>query len=147
MRVRTLLISTAIVSSILGAVVVYLVLSVPNDLKAGALLKEARQELAAGRADQARSGLSRVVQQYPRTDAAAAAVVALVTIAEEERKKLEGEIGELRSEAQRQTRAIADLQKSVEAIRNAPPKVIVQAPPKPAPRPAARRPTTRSRRR
>ena len=43
MKVRTILVLTAIVSAILGSIVAYLVLSVPNDLKAGSLLKEARE--------------------------------------------------------------------------------------------------------
>jgi hypothetical protein len=48
MKIRPLLLLTAIVSSILGAVVVYLVLSVPNDLRADALLKEARGSIQDG---------------------------------------------------------------------------------------------------
>jgi len=82
MRVRNILIITAILSSALAAVVVYLVLTVPNDLQASTLLKQAHKEIAAGENDKARQSLAKIVQQYPRTDAAAAATVALATIAD-----------------------------------------------------------------
>jgi len=88
MKARTLLIVTAIASSLLGALVVWLVLSVPNDLQADALLKDARGHLAGGRNDEARAALTKVVQQYPRTDAAAAATVALVSLASKEHDEL-----------------------------------------------------------
>ena len=42
MRVRNILIITAILSSALAAVVVYLVLTVPNDVQAAALLQKAQ---------------------------------------------------------------------------------------------------------
>ncbi len=128
MKVRTLLTVTAIVSSILGAVVVYLVLTVPNDLKADALLKDAKKDLAAGQTNRARESLSRVIQQYPRTDAAAAATVALVKIAEQESEKLREEVDHLRQDADNQSKQLSGLGQSVESIKNAPPKVIIQAP-------------------
>ena len=86
MRVKTILIGTAIVSALLGAVIAYLVLTVPNDIEAGALLRSARKEIAAGHNDRGRETLTRVVQQYPRTDAAAAAIAALVSLADRERE-------------------------------------------------------------
>jgi len=52
---RFLLIFTAIVSAILGAVVAYLVLTVPNDIEAGALMKRAKEQISAGKTDQART--------------------------------------------------------------------------------------------
>jgi len=150
MRIRTTLIATAILSMIIGAVVVYLVLSVPNDLRADALLKQARQDLNAGKVNDARVSLRKIVQQYPRTDAAAAATVALVTIGDSEREKL-------RRELDAHKKLISDLQKSVTDIRNTPapqPQIIVQQVPAPAPAkaapakkpPAKKRATTRRRR-
>ncbi len=136
MKVRTLLTGTAIVSSILGAVVVYLVLTVPNDLKAGSLLKDAKKDLAAGETDRARESLARVVQQYPRTDAAAAATVALVSIADQENDKLRVELSRLRQDLAGQSQEIDGLGKNMESIRNAPPKIVTvqaPAPAKPAP--------------
>ena len=58
MRVRTVLIVTAVLSSILGAVVAYLVLTVPNDLQAAALMKTARKQIAAGDSKPARRRIS-----------------------------------------------------------------------------------------
>ena len=149
MKVRTLLILTAIVSSLLGATAGYLALSVPNDLRADAMLKEARKHIADGDEDKARASLSHIVQQYPRTDAAAAATVALVSIQTSEREKLERELAALRAQSQQQAQVLAQLQQGVTEIKNAPPKVItVQAPPpKPPPKRAApKKRTTRKRR-
>ena len=135
MKIRPLLILTAIVSSILGAIVVYLVLSVPNDLRADSLLKDARKDIEASKHDEARQKLSSIVQQYPRTDAAAAATVALVTLAETDRQKLERDIAMLRTQHAQQSKIIDELQKGLTDVKNAPPKVVtVQAPaPKKAP--------------
>jgi thioredoxin-like negative regulator of GroEL len=136
MKVRTLLWLTAIVSSILGALIVYLVLSVPNDLRADALLKDARKEIAAGNSDNARNTLTKIVQQYPRTDAAAAATVALVSLANKEHEDLARSVSALRKQNDEQAKLLTDLQKNVSEIRNAPPKVVTVTapPPKPAPK-------------
>jgi thioredoxin-like negative regulator of GroEL len=135
MRVRSVLIMTAIVSSILGALVVYLVLSVPNDLQADALLKQARGEVAAGKTAEARQSLAKIVQRYPRTDAAAAATVALMTLADKDREDMGRALAALRKQNEEQSRVIEEVRNSVTELRNAPPKVVtVQAPaPKPAP--------------
>ena len=130
MRARSLLILTAIVSSLLGAVVAWLVLTVPNDLQAGAMMKIARKDVAAGHNDKARQELSRIIQQYPRTDAAAAATVALATIADSERHALAASIDALRKTSEAQQKQIADLTARVDALAAAPaPRpVTVQAP-------------------
>lgn len=135
MTVRPLLYLTAIVSAILGATVVYLVLSVPNDLRADALMKTARQEITNGNHEKARQSLAKIVQQYPRTDAAAAATVALSSLEKKERDDLARAIAQLRAQNEQQSQLIADLQKNVTTIGNRPPQVVtVQAPaPKPAP--------------
>jgi hypothetical protein len=134
-RARSLLILTAIVSTFLGAVVVWLVLTVPNDLQAGAMLKAARKDVAAGHNDKARQELSRIIQQYPRTDAAAAATVALATIADSERHALGATIETLRKTSAAQQKQIADLTSRVDTLAAAPPPqpVTVQAPPKKKP--------------
>ncbi|HEX8616630.1 MAG TPA: hypothetical protein VF911_03495 [Thermoanaerobaculia bacterium] len=140
MKVRALLTFTGIVSSILGALVVYLILSVPNDLRADGLLKQARQEITAGRNEAARTSLSKIVQQYPRTDAAAAATVALVSLAQKDRDDLARAVAQLRRQHEQQTKLINDLQTNVTALRNKPAPVpaAVQAP---APQPAAKKVT------
>ncbi|MBV8516544.1 MAG: hypothetical protein JO197_03985 [Acidobacteria bacterium] len=140
MRVRALLWLTAIVSSIVGGVAVYVALTVPNDLRADALLKQAKREMAAGKDADARATLAKVVQQYPRTDGAAAATVALVAIGEQERGELQRAVVQLRRQTNQQTLLLDQLQKAVLDVKNAPPKVVTitqPAPPlAPAPKPA-----------
>jgi len=129
-RARRLLIITAIVSSLLGAVVAWLVLTVPNDLQAGAMLRAARKDVAAGHNDKARQKLSRIIQQYPRTDAAAAATVALATIADSERHALAASIENFRKTSEAQQKQITDLTARVDTLAASPPPqpVTVQAP-------------------
>jgi hypothetical protein len=155
-RIRPLLIITAIVSSLLGAVVAYLVLTVPNDVKAGALMKEARRNIEHGDGDKARQSLGRVVQQYPRTDAAAAATVALSTLEAQDRKRLVLRIDTLQATVDGQTKQLAALGSKVAEAAAAPPPappspaVVAAPPPAPPPAPAAAKkktPTHRSRHR
>jgi hypothetical protein len=139
MKVRSVLIFTSIVSSILGALVVYLILSVPNDLRADSLLKNARQSISDGENGKARESLLKIVQQYPRTDAAAAATAALISLAQKERDDLARAVGIVRTQNNQQTKMINELRTTVDALKNAPPKVVtVQAPP-PAPKPAVKK--------
>jgi hypothetical protein len=137
MRVRGVLILTAIVSSLLGALVVYLVLSVPNDLRADALLKQARTDIKEGQNEKGRQSLLHIVQQYPRTDAAAAATAALMALSQKERDDLARAIGVVRTQNTQQLKMIQELQKNVGEMKNAPPKILaIQGPPAPAPQPA-----------
>lgn len=151
MRVRPLLILTAIVSSILGAIVVYLILTVPNDLKADSLLRQAKNDIADGKSESAQESLLQIVQQYPRTNAAAAATVVLVKLADQERTKLERDLAAIRLENQRQSRVLSDLQSKVTTLATPPPPapVAVEAPkpqPPPAKKAAPKKKTTRRRR-
>ena len=141
MRVRGFMVLTGIVSAILGALVVYLMLSVPNDLRADALLKGARQDIADGRSEKARASLLKIVQQYPRTDAAAAATAALVSLGQKDRDDLARAIGVVRTQNSQQLKMITELQASVAGLKTAPPKVVtVEAPaPVPAPKPAVKK--------
>ena len=132
MRVRTVLIVTAILSSILGAVVAYLVLTVPNDLQAAALMRSARKQIAGGDNERARQSLSRIVQQYPRTDAAAAATVALASLADSERKRLETDLSSVRNTAAAQQKQIVSLTQRVDELAARP---VPQPAPPPQPKP------------
>jgi hypothetical protein len=147
MRVRTVLIVTALLSSILGAVVAYLVLTVPNDIQAAALMKTARRQIAAGDNERARQSLSKIVQQYPRTDAAAAATVALAWLSDNERKKLAADLAALRSETAAQQKQFAAMSQRIDEIaaRPIPQPVIVQAPAKKAPAKKVGKPATKHR--
>ena len=126
MRVKTLLIGTALVSAVLGAVVAYLVLTVPNDIQSGAMLRSARKDIAAGNNTRAREELTRIVQQYPRTDGAAAAIAALSSLSDHERQALQASLEQVRRDAAAQKAQLADLQKKV---------AVLAAPPPPAPAP------------
>jgi len=142
MKIRPLLLLTAIASSILGAVVVYLVLSVPNDLRADALMKDARAAIQKNDNAKARESLKKIVQQYPRTDAAAAATVALDSLAQKERDDLARAIVLLRRQNEQQTATLTTLQKSIDEMKAAPAPapVTVTAP---APAPAKKTTTTK----
>ena len=145
MKIRAVLTLTGIVSSLLGALVVYLMLTVPNDLRADALLKQAREDMTNGRSEKARSSLLSIVQRHPRTDAAAAATAALLTLERKERNDLARLVAQLRTENAQQAKLFGDLQTNVTAIQTAPkPVVTVEAPaPKPAPKPAVKEPAPR----
>jgi hypothetical protein len=133
MRVRGFLVLTGIVSSLLGALVVYLVLSVPNDLRADALLKQARRDIEQGNRDAARTTLLKVVQQYPRTDGAAAATAALVSLAQKDRDDLARAIAFVRTQNAEQSRLIQELQSGMAALKTVPPAPVIAAAPAPAP--------------
>src|SRR5205823_807125 len=147
MRVRNILIITAILSSALAAVVVYLVLTVPNDVQASALLKQAHKEMAGGQNDEARQSLAKIVQQYPRTDAAAAATVALVTMADQERQQLQKSVTTLRQTSDAQQKQLAALTGKVDTMAAAPPAPPPAPAAKPAPAKAKKKPVHRTRRR
>jgi hypothetical protein len=142
MRTKILLTLTAIVSSILGATVVYLMLSVPNDLRADAMLKQARKQIEAGDEDAARISLSRIVQQYPRTDASAAATVALVSLGQHDREDLQRAVIALNRQNAQLTQLIRDTQKNVADLQNAStkPAPTIQGPPPPKPAPPKKEP-------
>ena len=143
MRVRSIIFMTAIVSMIIGAVVVYLVLTVPNDVQAGALMKKARQQIAAGDNDLARQSLSRIVQQYPRTDAAAAATVALSSLADNERNKLAVDVAAVRASSDAQRKQIVALGQKLDELAARP----VPQPAPPPPPPVKKKATKKRRRR
>ena len=125
MKVRTLLIATGLVSAILGAVVAYLVLTVPNDVQANVLMKDARAQISKGDNAKARQSLTRIVQQYPRTDAAAAAMVALATIADSEQQKLEHDLQTLRRDYTALQKQVGGMSTRVETIEKKPPPAPV----------------------
>lgn len=133
MKIRPLLYVTSFISAVLGAIVVYLALSVPNDLRADSLLKGARQDINDGNNERARDSLKRIVQQYPRTDAAAAATVALVSLAQRDRDDLVRAVKLLRTQNEQQSRMIAELQRNVTTIGSRPAQVVTVQTPAPPP--------------
>ena len=136
MKVRSVILTTAVLSALIGGIVVYLVLTVPNDVQAAALMRQAKQQMAKGDDDHARETLSRIVQQYPRTDAAAAATVALVSLADNERHTLMAELEEVRRDQTMLQKQLASQSARVQTIENRPPPapvIIHEAPPKKTP--------------
>jgi hypothetical protein len=151
MRARGLLIVTAIVSAILGAVVAYLVLTVPNDIQAAALMKRAKDQITAGKTDQARTSLAKIVQQYPRTDAAAAATLALIRLDDDDTAQTHHELKTIRESLSMTVARLAAAENEINTIKSTPPPAPVVAPaPKPEPvkkAPAKKAPAKKKRRR
>ncbi|HEX7191875.1 MAG TPA: hypothetical protein VF381_09935 [Thermoanaerobaculia bacterium] len=138
MRARGLLIVTAIVSAILGAVVAYLVLTVPNDIQASALMRRAKEQLAEGKSDQARMSLARIVQQYPRTDAAAAATLALIRLDDDDSARTQHDVAAIRESLSMTVARLAAAENEINVIKSTPPPA---PPPAPAPQPAPKKTT------
>ena len=141
MRVRALLFLTSILSLLAGAAVVYIALTVPQDIAANRMLRDARAELSRGDIAAARARLETLIQQYPRTDAAAAATVALSEIVRRDQMDLESRYTKLAQNAERQQHTIDALVTEVAALSNAAKAaadalaaapVVVTPPPKPA---------------
>src|ERR1043166_520152 len=136
MRARGLLIVTAIVSAILGAVVAYLVLTVPNDIQAAALMKRAKEQIEAGKTDQARTSLARIVRQYPRTDAAAAATLALIRLDDDDGTKTQHELATMRESLSMTIARLSAAENEIHTIKSTPPPApVVVAAPAPKPKP------------
>ena|GEM_PF-678130 len=130
MRGRALLIGTALVSSILGAIVAYLVLTVPNDIEAGALMRQAKKEVETHHPDRARETLALIVQQYPRTDAAASATLALLQLNDADRARLAAELAAMKRDLASQKQDLGGVSQKVAEIAAKPPPA---PPPPPAP--------------
>ncbi len=148
---KALLVITAILSSALGGVVVYMVMTVPNDIQSDALLKTARMNLERGDRAKARAALIHIVQQYPRTDAAAAATAALIELAAQEQKALRDQIAAIEKEHNEERETINRISGQLTELSKpapAPPPAAKAAPKKPtAPKAAAKKRTTRRRHR
>ena len=91
-RLKGSLIATAIIFLLLGAVAGYLAVSIPRDVKAEALLKEARLDLQKNDREGARRKFEQVITKYPRTDAGAAAMYALFRMVDQDRNELKAQI-------------------------------------------------------
>jgi hypothetical protein len=147
MRARGLLIATAIVSAILGAVVAYLVLTVPNDIQAAALMRRAKEQIADGKNDQARTSLARIVQQYPRTDAAAAATLALIRLGDDDGAKTQQALAKIRESLSMTVARLAAAENEINVIKSTPPPAPVVVAPAPKPQPPKKAPAKKKRRR
>ncbi|HVT03998.1 MAG TPA: hypothetical protein VHL58_11575 [Thermoanaerobaculia bacterium] len=86
------LIATAIIFLLLGGVAGYFAISIPRDVKAEALLGEARVALQKNNRDGARKKFEQVITQFPRTDSGAAAMYALFRMVDQDRAELKAQI-------------------------------------------------------
>ncbi|HVT45687.1 MAG TPA: hypothetical protein VMT00_15010 [Thermoanaerobaculia bacterium] len=144
MRLRRILsILSAVILLIIGSAAGYFAISIPNDLRAEALLKEARSSLENDQRDEARDSLVRIVHEFPRTDAAATASHTLFRMADQDRKRLQDEIRLLTGQRIVDQRRLVQLEQKIGALEK---KQIetVQAPPaaKPVVKKAAPKKTT-----
>lgn len=144
-RRRALLFTVFILALALGGVATYVALTVPNDVKAEALLREARDHIRRQETTDARSKLQRIVMEYPRTDAAAAASSALFTLEADENSRVSREVKQLIEARKADQARIVTLEQRVEELAKKPPP----APPvvKKAPAPKKKAPTRRTTRR
>ena len=107
----------AVLTLLIGAGAAWVAASVPRDIRAETLLKDARARLQEGKRDEARQTLHEIVKSYPRTDAAAAASYALFRLVEQERKELAARIAELEKDRESQVAAIQSERKAREDER------------------------------
>jgi len=135
-----LLLSLLAISCLLaGAVGTYFYYSIPNDVKAEKLLRQARTDLSEGNKTKAQASLRSIVRQYPRTDAAAFASFGLFEILAEENGRLSRELTAQKTQHQRQLRDLETRMKARPAPTAPPTVVKVPAAAKKAPVARARR--------
>ena len=133
-----------------GTAGAYFALTVPNDVRAEALMREARTNLKENKRKEAREKLEQIVRDYPRTDAAAAALGATIRLDSEERDELLGKIATLETRQIEQQKRISSLESQIAEVSAAAKKAAEVKPPPPAPKkptiakkkPAPKRKTT-----
>lgn len=104
---------TALVFLLLGGAGTYLAMSIPNDIRAEAILKEARSHLQAGDRELAREKFETVVKSFPRTDAASAAAYALFRLLDSDREALAQKLEAMEKERAAIQKRMNDLDKRV----------------------------------
>jgi hypothetical protein len=92
MAVRKSLVAIGFLLFLFGGVAGYFAWSIPRDVKAEVLLRQARKDLQKGNRDDARRKFELVITQYPRTDAGAAAMYALFRMVDQDRADLKADI-------------------------------------------------------
>ncbi len=114
---RTVAILIATGALLIGAAVAWVAISVPRDVRAEALLKDARAKLQKGERDAARKSLQEIAKSYPRTDAAAAAAYALFRLSEQETAELRARLETVDRSRSAQEKLTAEERKAQEAER------------------------------
>ena len=139
---RAVFILTALLSLVVGGAVVYLLMSIPNDVQAETVLSSARADLNRKDRDGARQKLTTIVRDFPRTDAAAAASFALFRIADEENRELKRRLESLEKLQAAAAKKQSDSERKLEALAKVPPPA--PPPPKVEPKPAPKQIIRRS---
>jgi TolA-binding protein len=115
---RTVAILISIAALLIGAGVAWVALSVPRDVRAEAMLKDARGRLQKGERDAARKTFQEIAKTYPRTDAAAAAAYALFRLSEQEAAELRRKVETIDRTSSVQVKQTAEQRKAAEAERS-----------------------------
>ncbi|MEO8215860.1 MAG: hypothetical protein ABI718_02145 [Acidobacteriota bacterium] len=149
MRSRPLLILAALLLLLAGGVFTWLLLSIPNDLHADALLKEARENIKSGHREEAREKLLAVVQQFPRTDAGATALAILFRMVDEDRDGIRSQIDEINGDRKRTAATLKKMSQPVITTIAAPaatpsPEAAPTPGASPSPTPAAKKPPAKA---
>jgi len=139
---RAVFILAALLCLITGGAVVYLFMSIPNDLRAESLLAEARTDLQTKDRDSAQQKLTTIVRDYPRTDAAAAASFALFRLANDDNRELRKRMELLEKRNSDTANKLNESSRKLEELSKVPPPAPTPAKASPA-TPAAKRLSTK----
>lgn len=130
MRLRPVWIFSALLFLLIGAVSTWVALTIPNDVRAEAILKRARADLRNDKRDASKEKLRSLVRQYPRTDAAATAVDTLFQMTEQDRLDMQKRLEDASRERDRLARRLATVEQKLAAATA--PKPASVSPSKPA---------------
>lgn len=152
MRLRPVWILSALLLLFVGGVTTWVALTIPNDIRAEAILRQARNDLREGKRDESKAKLREIVRRYPRTDAAATAVDTLFQLSEQDRLETQRALSAANRERAKLVARLTIVEQRLAAATAPKPPVVVPAKPanKPVMRKAvkpAQRTTTRRRRR
>lgn len=127
----------ALVSLIVGGVIVYFAMTIPNDVKAEALMRDARGHLNKKNHKAARESYEKVIRDYPRTDAASQSLAAVLRMDADARAEAAAKVTALERALAEQKTKTASLEKRLSEVANRPVAVA------PAPTPPPAKPTVR----
>lgn len=145
MRLRPVWIFSALLLLLIGSVTTWVALTIPNDVRAEAILKRARTDLRDGKRDDSKEKLRTLIRRYPRTDAAAAAVETLFELTEQDRQRMQKQLADEQRARAQLTLRLAALEQRVSAAVAVKPTTVTPA--KPAGKPVVKKPTKTSQRR
>ncbi len=129
---RFLLVVAGLLLLFAGAAASYFAMAIPNDMRAQGVLRTAREQLKANKRDEARASFETILREYPRTDAAATALTAVFRMIDEDRRRLEEQVTQLRTANEERLRRIeTTATEAVETSKQAIEEATKPPPPKP----------------